>query len=272
MGEGGAFVGAIDTHTHLNHPRLLRRLKEVLARAKKAGVSEMIVVGWDVASSERAVELAGRFAPLWAAVGVHPHDAAHCDGEALRRLRALAKSDKVVAIGETGLDFYRDLSPRDVQKTAFRQQLALARDLDLPAIIHCRAAEDAVLEVLETAGPARVVWHCFDGSPEVAGAAVAMGAWLGFAGRVTHRGAGELRKVAKATPRDRILLETDCPYLMPEPRRGRDNEPANLRHIAGCIARVRGEMVEQVVAASSTNARCVFGMHEGDRQHVSRGA
>lgn len=259
-------ASAVDTHTHLNHPRLYRRLTEVLDRARKAGVAEMIVVGYDLPSSELAVELAERHPELWAAVGVHPHDASDVDEKALDRLRELAGREGVVAIGETGLDFYRDLSPRQAQMEAFEAHLALAAEVGLPAIVHCRAAQEPLLDSLAEwqAGPVgdlpALVWHCFDGSEVEARRALDLGMALGFGGMVTYRKAEELRRVPARVPSDRFLLETDCPYLAPEPKRGRDNEPANVVIIGERIAQVRGESGEQVAETAAQNARRVFGL------------
>ena len=258
MDEGRAVAGAIDTHVHLNHPRLMRRLPEVLARAREAGVSEMIVVGYDVPSSRRAVELAEGHRQLWAAVGVHPHDAAGFDEESVAALRALARADKVVAVGETGLDFYRDLSPRTAQQEAFERHLALAAEFDLPVIVHCRDAQDSVLEALGSWARPGVVWHCFDGTAEQAKRALALGLVLGFGGPLTYRKAEDLHRVATDAPGERILLETDCPYLAPEGRRNRDNEPANVVMIAESLAALRGESRAQVEQMTAENARRVF--------------
>jgi TatD DNase family protein len=264
MAEGSALAGAIDTHTHLNHPRLLRRIHDVLARAREAGIDEMLVVGYDVPSSGRAVELAQEFDFLWAAVGMHPHDASALDELSVQSLRDLAGSKKVVAVGETGLDFYRDLSPRHVQEAAFRDHLSLAAELELPAIVHCRNAEEAVLSVLESADCPidrhRVVWHCFDGSAAMAERALALGVRLGFGGLLTRRSAGELRSIARDAPLESILVETDCPYLVPRPSRSSDNEPANLRYVIECVAEARGEAPQHVAAATADNARRVFGL------------
>ena len=265
MGESRGGVCAIDTHTHLNHPRLLGRLTDVLRRARSAGVREMIVVGYDVPSSELAVELAEQNSGLWAAVGVHPHDAAGMDDEAGARIRALAKSEKVVAIGETGLDFYRNLSPRAAQEDGFRTHLALAEEVKLPVIVHCRDAQNEVLDVLGSCGPSGVVWHCFDGTAEQAKRALELGVMLGFGGRLTYRSAETLRRVAAKMPADRILLETDCPYLIPEGVGGRDNEPANLGVIAECLAELRAEDPGQLERAATENARRVFALERERR-------
>jgi TatD DNase family protein len=257
--------GVIDTHTHLNHPRLLRRLDDVLRRAAEAGVGEMIVVGYDLPSSELAVSLARERAGLYAAVGVHPHDAATADDATWAELKDLARSQQVVAIGETGLDFYRDLSPRPAQFDAFRRHLDLAQELGLPVIVHCREAPDEMLETVAAGGGAdgRAVWHCFQGSREEARRALSMGLLLGFGGMLTRRGAEELRAVAAEAPGDRILLETDSPYLSPEPGRRQYNEPSNLPAIAACLADLRGVSREEMTAVADANARRLFGLGGG---------
>jgi TatD DNase family protein len=260
----------VDSHCHLNHPRLLRRLSEALARAEAAGVSDMVVVGYDLPSSRRAVELAAQHDGLWATVGIHPHDAGAVSDHDYGELRSLARSDKVVAIGETGLDFYRDLSPRDAQMQAFERHLDLAAELGLPAVIHCRDAQEAVLAtVRKRVKPApgadaalglqpALIWHCFDGSLDHMGQALAAGLTFGVSGRLTHRTAAELRQVVARIPLARLLLETDAPYLAPEPRRSRDNEPGNLPLVAQALAAARGDRQEEIAAATSENARRVF--------------
>ena len=256
--EGASMAEAIDTHTHLNHPRLYRRLPEVLERARGAGVVGMVVVGYDVESSRLAVEIADASPGMWAAVGVHPHDAKTFDREMLETLRALAVRRRVVAVGETGLDFYRDLSPRDKQREVFRMHIGLARELGLPLIIHCRQAQEEVLGIAGQEGAAAWVWHCFDGTPEQARGAVELGMWVGFAGTVTYRSSESIRQAAAEVPLDRILLETDCPYLSPEPRRGEDNEPANVTLVAEAIARARGMEAGQTMMVCADNARRAF--------------
>lgn len=267
MDEAWSVRGLVDTHTHLNHPRLVRRLAQVLERAREAGVGEMIVVGYDLPSSSLAVELAEHHGGLRAAVGVHPHDASVMDDATAERLRSLAKSESVVAIGETGLDFYRDLSPRDAQMEAFTEHLVLAEQMGLPVIVHCRSAQEELLEILSSragrrSGDSTLVWHCFDGSREHARRALDLGMVLGFGGMLTYRQGEELRRVAAEAPDDRILLETDCPYLAPEPRRGRDNEPADLAVVAECLAQVRGESRQRIAMTTTGNARRVFGIGE----------
>jgi len=261
-GESRTGASLVDTHSHLNHPRLLRALPDVLARARAAGVSAMIVVGYDLPSSRKAVELAESDADVWAAVGVHPHDAADVSQDDLSEIRALARSARVVAIGETGLDFYRDLSPRPTQEKVFEEHLAVGAELGLPVIVHCREAEEEVLGALESDMPrSPVIWHCFDGMLDHARRALDLGLFLGFGGRVTYRNAAHLREVAAVVPADRMLLETDCPYLAPEPKRGRDNEPANLVVIAEAMAAIRGEEGRALTDRTSANARRVFGLN-----------
>ena len=260
-GESRTGASLIDTHSHLNHPRLLRGLPDVLARARAAGVSAMIVVGYDLPSSRKAVELAESNPDVWAAVGVHPHDAADVSQDDLSEIRALARSERVVAIGETGLDFYRDLSPRPAQEKAFEDHLALGAELGLPVIVHCREAEEEVLAALESDIPrSPVIWHCFDGTLDHARRALDLGLFLGFGGRVTYRNAAHLREAAAVVPADRMLLETDCPYLAPEPKRGRDNEPANLVVIAEALAGARRTDAVTVARTTAANAQRIFSL------------
>jgi TatD DNase family protein len=259
MGEIAESTGAVDSHAHLNHPRLFRKLDQVLSRARAAGVAKMVVVGYDLASSEEAVRMASEHDFLWATVGVHPHDAAGVDERVIDALRTLARRGRVAAIGETGLDFYRDLSPRDAQERSFRSHLALAGELGLPAVLHCRSAQDRFLVMLrEAKSSVPLVWHSFDGTAAQAEEAVELGATLGFNGSVTYSRAEAMREAAARIPLDRMLIETDCPYLPPEPRRRGDNEPANLPLIAACLAEVRGITRDEVTRATSATARRVF--------------
>jgi len=255
-------VPAVDSHTHLNHPRLYHRLPEVLDRARRAGVSQMIVVGYDLPSSRSAVELAMAHPGLWAAVGVHPHEAKSFRRAASEALRALASNPRVVAIGETGLDFHRDLSPREQQREAFTAHAHLARELSLPLIVHCREAQEEMLAVATEEGEGGWIWHCFEGTAEQARRAVDMGMWIGLAGTVTYRNAQPLRQAVAEMPVERMVVETDSPYLSPAPGRMRDNEPANVLLVAEAIAGIRGVEVDDVIRATTENAKAAFRLEE----------
>ncbi len=225
----------------------------------------MVVVGYDLPSSRTAVEQAARHPGLWATVGVHPHDAEDLSESAMAEVKALARSDKVVAIGETGLDFYRDLSPRAAQMDAFRWHLELAAEMGLPVVAHCREAEEVVLEVLAEWGSVERVWHCFDGTPEQARTAVELGIWLGVGGTVTYPNCERRGRTVAEMPMERMLLETDAPYLAPyqkDGKRVKDNEPAMIETIAEAVAEVRGGSVAAVAAATTANARRLFGLGE----------
>lgn len=235
-------------------------------------MTDMIVAGYDLPSSRKAVELAAQHEGLWATVGVHPHDAGAITDADYAELRSLARYNKVVAIGETGLDFYRDLSPREAQMQAFERHLDLAAELNLPTVIHCREAQEAVLEtvakrVRPVLGPDPVmspqpplIWHCFDGTLDHMLLALAAGVSFGITGRLTHRTAADLRRVVARIPLPRLLLETDAPYLAPEPHRSRDNEPGNLPLVAQALAAAREDTHESIAAATSENARRVFAL------------
>lgn len=261
--EPGAWA-LVDTHAHLDDEAFAGERAAVVARAAAAGVRRIVAVGTDVASSRRAVELAEQYEGVYAAVGVHPHDASRADEGALAELRSLAGRQKVVAIGEIGLDFYRNLSPQSAQRAAMRAQLALARQLDLPVVVHDRDAHDEVLSLLREwarghAG-ARGVLHAFSGDEAMAREAIALGFYVSFAGPVTFAKASRLHRLAAALPLDRILLETDCPYLTPEPLRGRRNEPANVGLIAAKVASLRGIAFAEVARATTANAGRLFGL------------
>ncbi|ACX53191.1 hydrolase, TatD family [Ammonifex degensii KC4] len=255
----------IDTHCHLNDPRLEADLPEVLARARQAGVKVMIVVGYDLASSAKAVALAEREKDLYATVGVHPHDAAKVPPDYLERLRSWAKTGKVVAVGEIGLDFYRNLSPPARQREVFLAQLHLARELSLPVVIHCRDAYDELYSLLKgEKSELEGVLHCFSGTWREAERFLALGFYLSFAGTITFPRSDSLAEVVARMELERLLLETDAPYLAPVPHRGKRNEPAYLVHIARKVAEIRGMRVEEVAAASAASARRLFGLKEGE--------
>ncbi len=253
----------IDSHAHLDFQQFDADREAVIERAREAGLVAIVNIGTDLASSRAAVALAEKYDFIYAAVGVHPHDAKTVTPALLDELRTLACHPKVLAIGEIGLDYYRDLSPRPVQRRAFADQLALAAELALPVVIHSREAHDDVLAALRewvgTEGDTGVL-HSYSAGPERLEEVLALGFFIGISGPVTFPKANRLRAVAAAAPLDRLLVETDCPYLTPNPHRGRRNEPAYVRYVAQAVARAR-EMPEEAVAqATADNARRLFGI------------
>lgn len=254
----------IDTHAHLDFDDFDADRAQVLQRAEQAGVRCIINPGADIESSRRAVRLAKTHKHIYAAVGIHPHDAKTVDQEALRELRRLAKHPKVVAIGEIGLDYYRNLSPREVQRQAFRYQLELAAELGLPIIVHDRDAHDDIVAILQewkNAGDALSgVFHAFSGDQALARRLMAMGFYIGIAGPVTFQNARRLAALVKMLPLDRLLIETDCPYLTPHPYRGQRNEPAYVRLVADKVAELKELDSDDVACQTSHNACEVFGI------------
>ncbi len=261
-------VGLIDSHAHLHDRAFDGDRAAVLARARAAGLTAIVTVGTDLAESEAAAALARAEPGVFAAVGFHPHDAKDWDGAARSRIAALAAEESVVAIGEIGLDFYRDLSPRADQERAFRDQLSLADELRLPVVIHSRDAHEETVAILSewaaarprTPGAPLGVMHCFSGDAALARRYAALGLTISFAGPVTYPKNDLLRAAAAAVPRGRIVVETDCPYLSPQSRRGRRNEPAQVAETAACIASLRGRTPSAFAVETSEAARRVFGL------------
>ncbi|RLS35422.1 MAG: TatD family deoxyribonuclease [Planctomycetota bacterium] len=247
-----------DSHCHLDPMRYGGELPEVLARARAAGVSGMAVIGTRASDSEAAAALAGSEPGLVATAGIHPNDVHDVvDGE-WDRIVALAESGRVAAVGETGLDWYRDHAPRDLQAEWFDRHVALAQRLSLPLVVHTRDSIDDVLSVIRRAvsrGALEVVLHAFTGTSVQATEAVELGCHLGFAGMVTFRSSAVLRELSVLVPLDRILVETDSPFLSPEPLRGKRNEPGNVVHTARAIALARGVAIDGFAAATTANAR-----------------
>jgi len=249
----------IDSHAHLDFPQFDDDREAVIARAREAGLVAILNVGTNLASSRASVTLAEKYDFIYAAVGVHPHDAKTVTPEVLAELRALARHPKVVAIGEIGLDYYRDLSPRDVQRQVFADQLALSAELCLPVVIHSREAHDDVLAALR-GWAGNGVLHSYAAGPERLEEVLELGFSIGISGPVTFPKAERLRAVAAAVPLDRLLVETDCPYLTPVPYRGRRNEPAHVQYVARAVARARGVPAEAVAQATADNTRRLFGV------------
>ena len=251
----------IDTHAHLHDPRFKRDRDQVIRRAFAAGGEAILNVGTDLKSSRASVALSEQYDRIYAAVGCHPHDADTLSPDVLSQMAELARRNKVVAIGETGLDFYRDYAPREAQRQAFRDQIRLARTLNLPLIVHSRAADEETMATLREERAAEVggVLHCFPGELELAREAIRMNFYIGLGGTTTFGKTLSL-EVARALPLERMLLETDCPYLAPVPHRGKRNEPAFVRFVAERIARERALPLDTLAAATSANARTLFGL------------
>ncbi|MGA9533807.1 MAG: TatD family hydrolase [Anaerolineales bacterium] len=261
----------IDSHCHLSDDAFADDLSAVLLRARDSGVSRVVVPGVDLPTSTRAVELAESTPGLFAAVGIHPHEARHWTADSVNRLRELARSPGVVAIGEIGLDYYRDHSPRQQQRHAFEKQLALAAELGLPVIVHNRESIDDVLATLLpwAAGlpaPHRQhpgVLHAFSADVKAGQQAVAAGFLLGIAGPITFRNADERRRITQALPVEHMLVETDSPYLTPHPHRGGRNEPAYVRLVAESLADMEGMDHSELAALTTSNASELFGWNHG---------
>jgi TatD DNase family protein len=246
----------IDTHAHLDACEEPADI--LLDRARAAGVSRVLAIGSGIDSCRAVLEIAKRHEDVACVLGIHPHQAAGADAASPDELKAMLEAPSVVAVGETGLDFYRDYAPRSDQRTLFRQHLELATELDLPVVVHTRAASDETADLLlEFRGT--VVMHCFS-SPELLPVVIERGYYVSFAGNVTFAKAGDLRDAAAAVPPDRILSETDCPYLAPQPVRGRPNEPANVVHTVAALAAARGVTTESLAAQIDENANRAFGL------------
>jgi TatD DNase family protein len=266
----------VDSHAHVDFPQFDQDRQKVIERAQQAGLVALINVGTNLRSSQASVDLAaayGRASPhfVYATVGIHPHDAQRATPESIGRLRDLARHDKVVAIGEIGLDYYRDYSPRPAQRKAFEEQLALAAEMELPVVIHSREAHDDTLAILDGWEGSGVL-HTYAAGLEHLELVVDMGFFIGISGPVTYGSARELREVVRAAPLDRLLVETDCPYLTPEPHRGRRNEPAYVRFVAQAIAEARDEPADRIADETTRNACRLFGLPATDetRQRPSR--
>ncbi len=250
----------IDTHAHLQDRKFKKDLDQVMERAAQAGVEKIICIGYDYDSSRETVELARKYEQVYAVVGVHPHDSSSVTDDILTRLHQLAKDPKVVAIGEMGLDFYRDLSPREDQRQAFRSQIKLARELYKPVVIHDRDAHQEVLDIVkqEKAGKNGGIMHCYSGHLPLAVEFMKEGFHISFAGPISYKNARKSAEVAGRVAADRLLIETDCPYLTPEPLRGKRNEPAYIKYVAEKLASIRNKTVEEIAYLTSRNAREVY--------------
>ena len=256
----------IDSHAHIYYRDYAGDFDDMLKRAEDAGVSAILVVGTDIESSRESADLAERYPQLYAAVGVHPHDAGRVTEACYDIIRSLAVSSaKIVAIGEIGLDFYRDRSPRDQQELVFRRFLQMADDLNKPVIIHDREAHERVMTILREEKTRRGVLHCFSGDASMASEASALGFHISIPGTITYPGNQALRDVVRAVSIDRMLVETDCPYLTPVPHRGKRNEPAYVRLAAEKLAEVKGLTLDDVARITTKNASDLFGISLWDQ-------
>ncbi|OAS85736.1 MULTISPECIES: TatD family hydrolase [Metabacillus] len=251
-----------DSHAHLNAIQYEKDIVEVIQRAKDEKVTHIVVVGFDRETISKAMELTDQYDMIYAAVGWHPVDAIDMTEEDLNWIKQLALHPKVVAIGEMGLDYYWDKSPKDIQKEVFRKQIQLAKEVKLPIIIHNRDATEDVVRILQEENASEVggIMHCFTGSLEVAKQCMDMNFYISFGGPVTFKNAKKPKEVVKEIPMDRLLIETDCPYLTPHPFRGKRNEPSYVKYVAEQIAELRGVTLEEIGTKTSDNARKLFGI------------
>ena len=256
----------VDSHAHLDGKQFADDLDETIDRATSYGISNILTIGCDIESSKRSISIAEKYEQIFAAVGVHPHDAKEINTESLKILGSMLRHPKVVALGEIGLDFYRDRSPRDIQRSAFRKQIQLAKEMGKPIIIHDRDAHEEVIQILREENSSEVggVLHCFSGDLRMARQCLDLGFYLSFTGTITYPKNEETRDIIKAIPIERILVETDCPYLSPQKFRGKRNEPAYVRYTAEKIAEIKKLSIDNVAQITSRNCHDLFGFGHMD--------
>jgi len=254
-----------DTHAHVFWNAFDADREAVFERAREAGVGRMILVGTNLETSHAAFELCAGRPGLYPTAGIHPHDAADADDAVRESIRELCEGPECVAVGETGLDFFKNYSPRGTQEDNFRWHLELARELDKPVVVHSRDAHDTVVEMLRAAGGVRGVMHCYSLGEVELPAYLELGFYISFSGMVTYPKNEANRAAARAVPEDRLLVETDCPFLAPQTQRGKRNEPALVREVLGRIAQERGVEVERLARSTSENAARLFGLPALDR-------
>ena len=255
----------IDSHAHLDDRRFDADRDMLIKSLKENGVNLVLNIGADIKTSKASVDLAKKYNNVYAVVGVHPHSAKDLEGSDLSELRKIASEDKVVAIGEIGLDYHYDNSPRDVQRKWFKKQIELAQELDMPIVIHSREATQETFDILKEASEKkslRGIIHSYSGSYEMAVEYIKLGFYIAIGGPVTFKNARILREVAAKLPLDKLLIETDAPYLTPEPYRGKRNEPMYVKYVAEKIAQVRGSTYEQIAKATSDNLLKLFELEE----------
>jgi len=250
-----------DSHCHLHICEQEVPLDDLLTRSKANGVEQMVAIGIEVASSERALAIARERDGVYSSAGVHPNDSTGWNDRAGERIDELLAHDEVVAVGETGLDFYRDHAPHDVQRAAFRDHLELAKKHHKPLVIHTRDSTTAAIEELESLEPPeKLIFHCWSGNAEELERALDLGAHVSFAGNVSFKSAGNLRDAARLVPVDRLLIETDSPFLAPVPHRGKPNEPSYVAAVGKAIAEARDQDEAEIALTTTANARRIFGL------------
>lgn len=259
----------VDTHTHLSFPDYDKDLEQVISRATDEGIDYLIEVGTDVTSSRRAIELAQEYPFIYASVGIHPHDATSSTEKDWQEIKNLAQGQKVVAVGETGLDYHYNYSTKEDQQRLFKKHIELALEMELPVIIHNREATEDCLSTLRKFSdrPLKGAFHCFSGSKETAAECLSMGFYISFAGPVTFPKSHQLREVVKSVPVERLLLETDSPFLAPQSRRGKRNEPAYLRYVLPVFAQLYGLSEEDIARITTFNAMKLFGIGNGSNNN-----
>ncbi len=249
-----------DSHAHLEMREFDRDRDDVVRRAAAAGVKRIVTVGTTLAECEKAAAVAAAYPSVYAAIGIHPHEVKGIRKDTYDRLRKIAATGKIVAYGEIGLDFFRNISPPDIQVTRFGEQLELAKELALPIIIHDREAHKETVAMLRKSGIGRGIIHCFSGDYVMARECLDLGFYISVPGTVTFPKSERLREIVAKVPLDRLLVETDCPYLTPVPHRGKRNEPAYVTHTARKVAEVKKISLEETARVTSDNAARVFGL------------
>ena len=250
----------IDSHAHLDDKKFDRDRDMIIKNLRSNGIEIVVNVGADLKSSKSTVELAKKYENIYAVIGVHPHSASELNRDAIETLKSLSKEEKVVAIGEIGLDFYYDNSPRDIQRSAFKTQIQLAKELSLPIVIHSRQADQETFDTIKELKDEnlKVLLHCYSGSVELAEEYLKLGCYISLGGPVTFKNARVPKEVAKMVPLDRLLVETDCPYLTPVPYRGKRNEPMFVKYTAEKIAEIKGIELEELAKSTLENTRKFF--------------
>lgn len=251
-------MALFDTHAHILDDAFFKDRKAVLKMLADSGIKGVIECATDEDESRKAIKLAATQSFVYAAVGIHPHNASKASAQYLKVLRELAQAPKVVAIGEMGLDYHYDYSPREIQQKVFEEQILLSLEINKPVVVHMREATEDTLAILKKHAPLRGVMHCFSGSAETAAQCLKMGLYISFSGSVTFKNAVHVREAAKAVPIDRILAETDCPYMAPEPFRGKRNDPLKVQYVLERLAQIKGLSYEEMCGVNEANANKLF--------------